>query len=205
LGPDNHNGVWRPSIDAILSDQAARTVLLPWQDRLRTTHQLKRYAEACLADAGLVVGADWVVSANFRHFGLNGLALAVRREVLSVLAGLAREKRCRLRSLLPLSGTAYWSYRPTGENGEVCLLLHEPNRFTVLRYLGRSLKSVDVEPVVASQDGRSVDRLLRRQLAQGSPSRIDYWCAGQEKLENKVLAGLARGARIRDLPRSYLG
>jgi hypothetical protein len=194
----------RRSIDVTLSDEAAPSVLLPWQDRLRTSAQMTRYAEACLTDTGLTLDRDWIVKASFRRFGSSGLALAVRRDFLLGLAALARARNDALRSVLPLSAKGYWAYRGVwSQQEERCLLLHEPTRLTLLGYGGNSLKSIDVEPLLPTEVESSVARLLRRHSARCSPAIIDYWSACPAKLEGDIFARLVPDIPVRTLPRSF--
>lgn len=184
LGSISPARVLRPDLEVTISDDCARTVLLPWQDRVRTAAQLTSYAHACLESNGIALNNDWIVRALFRRYGGAGIALAVPRELVAQLVALSARYRMRLRSLLPLTATAYWSATGQMRNGDSLLFLAEQSRITLLRHKGRRLAALDVEPAVRDRE-QAVLRLLRRQVLVSAPS-ISLWSV----LSNDRLEGV---------------
>jgi len=163
----------RPSLDVLLSDEMSRSIVLPWQDGLRTRQQQLRYAEVCLGDAG-VPSTGWTVQQGYRRYGCAGIAYAVPSETLQQLAALASARHLRLRSVLPASAAAFWR-EPHGCVRERVVLLEEKRRVCALR-LGRDgLMALDVQPVIGSP-ALAVSRLLRRlQLQTQDVATVVCW------------------------------
>lgn len=195
---------WRPSLDLIVSDESARLLLLPWQERLRTSAQQLGYAEACMVDSGAALDGDWLVQAGFRHYGHAGLALAVRRDFVDGVMAVASAHRLRLRSLLPVSVAAYWRYRGERSGRESLLLLCEKNRVTAMRYRGRALQAVDVQPVGGDRP-QAVLRLLRRQLAGTMPHSLACWFTSNDRIAEQAVVSSLPGPNVKQLPGDYWG
>lgn len=189
---------WRPRIDVLLSDDAARLLVLPWQSNLRSDEQRRRYAEVCLESEG-VGGDEWVVDAAYRQFGAAGLALAVRRDALADLAALAAVRHMALRRVLPVTAAAYWRYRVTSREREL-LLLDEGTRFTALSYKHLALENIDVQLVDEDRE-LALRRLLRRRAAaQPGGRRAAYWSGAVSPLSSAALSALLPGTALRLLP-----
>lgn len=167
------SGTVQPSLDVLVSNEKSRVVLLPWQERVRTAAQQLSYAEACLADSGVLIDGGWIVQAGFRRYGGVGLGLAMPREFVDGLRELAISRRLRIRSVMPLSAAAYWQHRPKIA-GEALLLLREDQRVTSMRYLGKALDSIDVQPIGGDWKEATL-RLLRRHMKGRTPGHIACW------------------------------
>lgn len=165
----------RTRIDMLLSDEVARTVLLPWQDGLRTEAQQRRYAEMCLEEVGISENG-WTIQHHYRRYQQSGLAYAVPTETLHQLAGLVEARGMKLRSVLPVVAAAYWRQGPVRQ-GSSLVILAETRRIAALHFSPVGLAGLDVQPITASHE-MALRRLLRRlQLQTGEIVTVAVWCA----------------------------
>lgn len=197
---------WRPALDVTVSDERARVVVLPWQDGLRTSAQQMRYAEACLEDAGASATSGWTMQYCYRRHAHAGIAYALPTADLERLAVQTGENRLRLRSVLPASAAAYWRHPllrrrlGSGASGSL-LLLGEAHRYTLLRFEGPALMSVDVQPAVADRE-QALRRLLRRaQIAMPTAEEVGFWSHDNSDAPNQIIAACFAAASVRTLPR----
>ena len=51
-----------------VSDTIANIAAMPWQSSLHSSAEIDAYAYACFQHAGLAVGDDWTMQAQFRNF-----------------------------------------------------------------------------------------------------------------------------------------
>lgn len=185
----------RLRLHLLLSDEMARTVVLPWQEGLRTESQQLRYAEACLEDAG-VHGPGWTVQHGYCHYGQTGMAFAVHTDTLQQLTSLVEARQMKLASVLPVVAAAYWRHRP-GRGKEALLILVEARRITALRFSRHGLAGLDVQPVMESKD-TALRRLLRRmQLHAGDVASIAYWSAEDARPFEETIAACYPTAQLK--------
>lgn len=144
-----------------VSDSIASIATMPWQEALRRPVEIDSYASICFEKLGMTVGADWVMRAEFRHFGGVGLAYALPRDWLEALIALVQSKGLGLRSVQPLSAAAYCKQRFKNKTGSTLLLMQEVNRSSAMVYGKDGLLGYDVEPIARSIN-ETQRRLLRR-------------------------------------------
>ncbi|MGZ5198333.1 MAG: hypothetical protein ACXWC4_01050 [Telluria sp.] len=204
LSKEKSRSVWRPQLDILISDEVAHLTLLPWQDRLRTHAQHVKYAEACLAEAGLELINEWAIQPLFRRHGAPGLGVALRREHLEQLATIARERLLRFRTILPFSAAAYWSHGGAARGKNGLLILEEPNRITALSYRERKMQGIDVEPIVGGQSEQAVRRLLLRTSACTTHEEAHYCAAYPASSRESVFQSVAPYLSFQNLQPAFL-
>lgn len=190
-----------------VSDSLAAIVILPWQERLCRPAELKRYAQVCFEQAGQAIGTEWILHAQFRHFGAFGMAFGLRCAWLSDAAHLCRERGLQLSRVLPASAAGYYMLKATRAHEQAILLLGEARRNTVLVFNRSGLRGYDIEPVTSAADN-SAARLLRRTRARyDAPQILIHWDAfpsGKEKLVN-VMTDELPGTKLQALSQGALG
>lgn len=134
-------------IDVIVSDTVARVIPLTWHDNLKNDEQQRAYARACLEQAGVGVGDEWVVQAAYRHFRSMGLGYALPYVLVARVRDHLLERGIALRSIMPLSACAYWRNNSGAGNRRTVLLLHERSRLSALLYDGRTCAGFYVQPM----------------------------------------------------------
>lgn len=160
-----------------VSDTLALVIGLPWNDGIRRPVELNRYAQACLAQAGADVGANWILHTEFRHFGAAGLAYGLPRDFLLAIEQACRARKMHLTSVLPAAAVAYSRFRGTGRAARTGMLLCEERSITALLFDAAGLSGHEVEAVTASNTA-AMTRLLRRTNAlYGVPARLVHWSA----------------------------
>lgn len=166
-----------------VSDSMATTVPMPWQEALSRPAEIDSYAQICFEKAGMSIDADWVMRAEFRHFGGMGLAYALPRAWLEELLTLTQAKGLRLTAVLPLSAAAYCRQRFRNKKGSTLLLLQEAHRSSAMVYGKEGLLGYDVEPLTRSLDETRL-RLLRR-VASGYAdiARVACWSSDASEPE----------------------
>jgi hypothetical protein len=163
-----------------VSDDAARTVVLPWQAELRTASERSAYALACFERTGVVLDAGWVIRAEYRQFGGPGLAYALPATLVEGLAAMATQRRLRLASILPVTGATYFTVARPAKRAERIVLLMEQQRISVLRYTSVGMVAYDAEPVIGAVED-TLRRLLRRAAPElGAVAQVAVWSPSED-------------------------
>lgn len=187
-------------LDLVVSDRAARIAPLPWQERLGSRSEWEAYARAAHDAAGMALDGGWACVPAVRRYGEQGLALALPVGWLATLEEIARRHGGRLRTVMPLSGAAYWSPRRwMPAKGTSWLLLQESEQVTLLSFSGRSSIGYDTQPAL---DARGLRQLLQRGQLAGSPTRAVAWRTGGEP-QIDVLQAIVPEAGAIALPTGY--
>ena len=158
-----------------VSDGIASITPLAWQEDLRRPAEIESYARIFYEKLGMTVSDDWVMRAEFRHFGGMGLAYALPRDWLKALLELIGAKGLRLLEVMPLSATAFYKQRFKNMSDCSLLLLQEMNRTSAMIYGKDGLCGYDVEPLSRSANETRL-RLLRRVGADHrNIARVSCW------------------------------
>ena len=187
------------TLDVVLSDDICRLSVLPWQPRLRGADERRRYAEACMESEG-IGGDQWVVQGGYRSFGAPGLAVAVRRDLLSCLIELAATRALRLRSVLPLGAVAYWRHRPIRRHGEV-LILDQGRLITAMAYVQGTLKNIDIQPAAGNRSLALTQLARRCQAGMSDVAQLIHWNGATSALDESILTAAWPGALIKNIAR----
>lgn len=188
-------------VDIISSDKVSHIVGLPWQEQLRTETERYAYALAAFNHAGISVDADWVCTTAFRRYRELGLGIATPAAWLEQLEAIARNRGCRLRTVLPVSAAAYWAPRKQLGDGSAWMLLEEYGRLTSLCFERGELAAYEAQPVSGDMPGG--ERLLRRQLlTMKTPALVATWKVGAEPCTT-ALKAIVPEARIHSLDAYY--
>jgi hypothetical protein len=165
----------RASLELLVSDSLARVIHLPWQDSVTTEEQRAAYARACFDQAGMVLDDDWLVQAAFRHFRGAGFGYALPRSLVSQVRDQLIERRMALRSIMPLSASAYWRNRCGVHGKRSALMLEEHGRVSAILFDGKRCAGMYAQPTgVGALD--AARRLLRTVDAVfPSISRVQLW------------------------------
>ncbi|GLR13670.1 hypothetical protein GCM10007907_24600 [Chitinimonas prasina] len=158
-----------------VSDSLAASIALPWQAELTEAGELATYARICFEQAGIEVGADWVLATYFRHYGAQGLAYALPAGWLEQLGASLQRRGLRLQGVLPASAAAYSLHACPAKQTLSLLLLREPTRITALVYVLGKLQARDVEPVTRSEQEAGTRLLRRLSVQHGNFARVDTW------------------------------
>ncbi|MDN2700407.1 hypothetical protein O0881_00185 [Janthinobacterium sp. SUN100] len=188
----------QPVLDVVIGGNGCRLLMLPWQTRLRKGDEQRRYAEVCFESEG-VSADEWIVQASYRHFGMPGLALAVRRDVMAMLDELATTRSSRLRSVLPLGGLAYWRHQPS-RHGNTILILDEGKCLTAMAYANGRLDFVEIQPVGAHRILALTQLVRRCQMAARVVVQLSFWTAESMELDETIFAAAWPEASLKKLP-----
>lgn len=187
----------RPVLDVVIGGDGCRLLMLPWQPRLRSADEQRRYAEVCFESEGISAD-EWIVQAGYRHFGMAGLALAVRRDVMGALSDLATTRSSRLRSVLPLGGLAYWRHQPS-RHGNTMLILDEGKCLTAMAYTNGRLDFVEIQPV-GTHRTLALTQLVRRcQAAVPVVAQLSFWTADPMVLPETIFTSAWPEASLKKL------
>lgn len=188
-------------VEVIVSDSIGLTVALPWQDQLTSVTQLRSYARMLLESQGTLDNAAiWAVEGGFRHFGANGLGVALREDWMDRLVQIFSAHGLRLRGVLPISAIAYWQHNKLVPRGQSLIVLGESNRLSVLVYRNNRLHAIDAQPVLGGVD-ECAELLCRRlQALYGDMTQIIIWTLTNADQLNNVLSKCLENAEISVLP-----
>lgn len=151
-------------LSVMLSSQHARCISLPWSADVRGEEERGAYALAHLEQAGLGGSDNYVVHAEFRHFGAQGFAYAVPRQLLDDLHAVAVRHELDLTTVIPIGGIAHLAaQRGHGALSELSLLVEDAS-ISALVMDRAGLCRYDAEPVVGGQNA-ALRRLLTRLAA----------------------------------------
>jgi hypothetical protein len=158
-----------------VSDSLASIAPLPWQEDLRRPVEIESYARICFEKLGMTVADDWVMRAEFRHFGGMGLAYALPRVWLEALLELVATIGLRVIEVLPISAAAFYKQELKKKNGTSVLLLQEMNRISAIIYDRDGLRDYDVEPFARSIHETRLRLLRRVGTAHANIARVSCW------------------------------
>lgn len=165
----------RTEMEIIVSDSVARSIPLPWQDRLANDEQYEAYARACFEQAGFDLNDEWVVQGAYRHFRGGGLGYGLPRALVTAVENQLTERGIRLRSVMPMSAYAYWRHASGARSGKRVLLLREESRLSALLFDGKICAGLYVQPM--GTGAADAARRLSTMLDTVFPeiSSIQYW------------------------------
>ncbi|MYN40407.1 hypothetical protein GTP55_13590 [Duganella sp. FT109W] len=165
----------RIHLHVLVSDSLAAITLLPWQESLVADDELRAYAQACFEQAGNTIDASWAMQYHFRQFRAPGMAYALSHVWLSQLVALSETAGMHLKTVLPLSASAYQRQGGARTEKQSVLLLVEQERLTALICVNGMLINRDVQPVMGKLDAAGV-RLLMRVTANQRNVQAVYYC-----------------------------
>lgn len=177
----------RAQLDLIVSDSAARTIPLIWQDSLNNGEQYEAYARACFDQAGFNLDGDWVVQAGYRHFRSVGFGYALPRALVVEVGNRLLERRMRFRSIAPISAYAYWRNTGNVRGSRTVLILRECGRLSALLFHGRTCAGVQVQPMGAGFPDAL--RRLANMLDATLPavSHLRFWTPTVDTAETELI------------------
>jgi hypothetical protein len=187
-------------VEVIVSDSLGLTTSLPWQDQLSSASQVRSYARMLLEAQGMLDNAAWAVEGGFRHFGANGMGVALREDWLARLTQIVAAHGLRLRGVLPVSAVAYWQFNKLAARGQSLMVLGESKRLTALVYRNKRLHAIDAQPVLNGMD-ESGERLCRRLNAlHGDMTDIVLWSPTSADLLKGVMSRCTADVDVSVLP-----
>jgi hypothetical protein len=142
-------------------------VTLPWSADLRGDEEKHAYAVAHLEQPGLGSSDGHAVHAEFRHYGAQGFAYAVPRQLLDELHAVAARHELDLTTVLPVSGIAYLAARRAQGDGLELSLIVDDATISALAMDRAGLQRYDAEPAVGGQRA-ALRRLLTRLSANAA-------------------------------------
>jgi hypothetical protein len=151
-------------LSVMLSSQYTRCISLPWSADVHGQEERRAYALAHLEQAGFGGCDNHVIHAEFRHFGAQGFAYAVPRQLLDDLHAVAVRHELDLTTVIPIVGIAHLAARRgRGALSELSLLV-EDTSVSALVMDRAGLCRYDAEPVVGGAKA-ALRRLLTRLAA----------------------------------------
>jgi hypothetical protein len=193
----------RATLDLLVSDSQARSIILPWQASLTSPMELRGYAHACFARNGLAMDEGWVLQQGFRRYGKTGFAVAVSRPWLEQLAQRAEARRIKLRSILPVAAAAYWHPKRQVVGNKTLLLLADQAQCTALTMEYGSVSAFDTQPVLGDATAAITRLLRRRQATSPDVVHVSCWHPGAGSFDTGAVTHAMPQASVQVLPRHY--
>lgn len=159
-------------VQVVLADHIASICAIPWQEKLHKENELREYARLCFEKAGRMLNQDWTLHAAFRQHGTLGLAYAIPSHVLESLEATAKECGMRLRTVLPLSGAAYFKTERPGKRITLLTMLTESQRVTSMVHNAGGMSGFDIEPVTGTVELAVIRQLRRLAAANGTVGQV---------------------------------
>jgi len=176
-------------LSVMLPSQSARCISVPWSAGLRGEEELQAYALAHFEQAGLGVLDGHAVHAEFRHYGAQGFAYAVSRQLLDELHAVAMRHDLDLTTAMPIGGVAHLAARLARGAGRELTLVAEDTAVGALVMDRNGLQRFDAEPAIGGQ-GAALRRLLTRMGADVIEYEGLTLCAEQNADELAGIAGI---------------
>jgi len=158
-----------------ISDTSARTVLLPWQERLDSFAELEAYARICFEMQGMALDDTWSVYADFPSYRGDGLAYAIPHASLNRLLEIAQKKNLKISEVVPNSARGFYAGLNMKEKGSHLLLLHESTRFSSLLFHDQKVVAYDVEVPTGAKETALTRLFSRIACAHSDIANISYW------------------------------
>lgn len=195
MAPSRH----RPgTLSIMLPSAMACCVSLPWSPHLHSIEEMHGYALAHLEQAGMGAGESHAVHAEFRHYGAQGFAYAVSKELLALLHTVSARHSLELTTVHPIGAIAHLAAQPARGPGDELTLVVEEAAVSALLMSGTGLQNYDAEPAIGGQRA-AMRRLMTRFAASGVAFKNITLCAPGDDDE---LARLAMSLEGQTLVRS---
>jgi hypothetical protein len=146
--------------------------MLPWQDEIARNEELEAYARAVFVQAGIALGAGWIVRTHFSRYRSAGCAYAAISEDSDRVINAIESNGVPVCAYLPIVVLATERY-PIVSVKESCLLvLEEDLTATAAYFKNGNLISLELEP--RTMEGiRAMQRLVVRSCAKhGEPEKV---------------------------------
>jgi hypothetical protein len=175
-------------LSVLLSNQYARCISLPWSADVRGEEEHRAYALAHLEQAGFGACDNYAVHAEFRHYGAQGFAYAVPRQLLDELHSVALRHELDVTTVIPLAAIAHLEARRGRETLSELSLVVEDSSVSALVMDRSGLSRYDAEPTVGGRQAALL-RLLTRLAANATEFSGISLCADCDEGALAEIAG----------------
>lgn len=174
-----------------VSDTLASIVTMPWQPSLKNSAEIDAYAHACFQQAGVTLGDEWTMQAQFRNFESIGLAFAFQTNWLRDVLNELKLRQLVLASLLPLSASIYFGVNARARPWPALVLAREHFRYVAYVFGPAGMLGYDVETIIGSaeQSAQRLDGRITSQYGVHGHQRAWIAYAKEEAVVNTMLLG----------------
>ncbi|MBC3832896.1 hypothetical protein H8K33_15405 [Undibacterium amnicola] len=158
-----------------VSDRFAATTQLPWRKELFRAEEVNNFAQICFEKQFQTIDEQWLMHAEYAHYGADGIAYALRKEWLHQLDALCGQHHVIVRRILPMTAVVYFAKTPKFKQSKQLILVSESTRITAILFENQKLIGLDVEPVVHLAEHAQL-RLVRRvgAMHEGIQQIVDW-------------------------------